>query len=247
MKNIELSGQEKISLQRKGALLSWTGSSNYYYLMEELDISPLLKKRNSLANQSGSFQAIFIGLLANCAAKHDFFYHAVFGQKIYRRLHLVVSTLVSFDKEIAGSIRLQDPHLKSLDEIRAELAAGKAKLKKGTNVPGWLNHVPMLLLSAMMRLTFFLMYSFNYWAAWLPLERDVIGAMVVSNVGAAGSSSWIVPQQNRYHAPPCSIVYGRAEGNKLKVTFGFDHRIADGRHSMEFVDDVKQALASLTS
>jgi hypothetical protein len=246
MKNINLASKERISLQRKGALLSWTTNLNYYYLMEELDISPLLEKRKSLKNREGSFQAMFLRLLAGCAEKHDFFYQVIFGSKVYRRKNLVMSTLVSFEQEIAGSVRIVDPHLQSFDKVRSELSTGRENLREKPNAPWWLDHLPMFLLRGMMAMTFFLMYRLNLWMSFFPLDRDVFGAVIVSNVGTQGSASWIVPCQNKYHAPPCSIVFGKAQDNLLRVTFGFDHRIADGRHSMAFINDVKHALKALS-
>jgi|GEM_PF-6487583 len=245
MKNIVLEGLAELSLERKGSILSWSDNSNYYYLMEELDISRFLPKREELEDKQNSFQAMFLQLLAGCAKKHDFFYSVLFGCKLYRRKNLAFSTLVSFDQEIAGSVRIENPHLKDFDSLRQELRRGRSKLSKTAAVPWWLNYMPMFFLHWVMSGTIFLMYRLNYWASWLPLDRDVFGGVVVSNVGSFGSSAWIVPQQNRYYAPLCSIVYGRAENNKLKVTFGFDHRIADGRHSMAFINDVKIALQGL--
>jgi pyruvate/2-oxoglutarate dehydrogenase complex dihydrolipoamide acyltransferase (E2) component len=243
--NMDLVAREKISLQRKGAILSWLPHSNYYYLMEELDVTQLMQKRSELKDEhskSGSFQAMFIRLLAKAASKHDFFYNVIMGSAVYKRKNLVFSTLVSFDQEIAGSVRIENPQQKNLGDLQAEIGAGRAKLRETSNVPAWVGILPMFMLDWMMRITVCLMYRFNFWSSCLPLERDVFGSVVVSNVGSSGSASWIVPQQNKYYAPPCSVVFGKAENNKIKVSFGFDHRLADGRHSMAFIKDFKALL-----
>lgn len=265
MSNVDLLQPIALSSWRRISLGSWrpTGDSSVFVELD-LVLDPIF---DYTEGKNINLNAIFAKLLAQAMdanADTRQINSIVRWGRIYQRKNIDLFFHVSNSATDLAGIRIESPHRKQIDKLSSEFVSevkslrqnGDLKFKKVKRlfrvVPGWCSKL-------VLDFTGFASYTLNLNLSWLGIPKDAFGSVMVTNVGSLGIDGGftvIAP----YTRIPCVIaictvrkkpvVESDTHGKDavvirrvVRLGMTFDHRIVDGFHIAEFVQQLKLLCA----
>jgi chloramphenicol O-acetyltransferase len=264
--NAKLLPPLKISSWRKVAIGTWrsAGDPSVYGILE-LDAQPALVYLEKLKELTGQRVTLthFVGkAVAQTLAKHPEINCILRLGKLYPRKAVDIFFQVASDtsgKDLSGTT-IRNANHKSIVEIAQEMQErihqirekGDPNFRKMKNTMGI---VPGLLVSPLMSLIGFIMYTLNLWSPLFGSPKDPFGSVMITNVGSLGLDTAFAPLVP-YSRVPLLLAVGAVKekpvvkrgqvevGQVIQICATFDHRIIDGMHASKMVRSLQKIFAN---
>jgi len=260
MKHIDISKHYKKSLWRKNSVSNWKiKNDSSTYVSHSLNVKNLI----SFSSKNNFSPFITFTKIISQALKETPEANVILkGSKVFYRRTQNVFIHVTEDKlneELSGYV-IYDATNKSYEELDRETKESLQKIKSGISFfapsQNLSRFIPRFMIRTLLKVSEFFFYrlNLNLFPSFIP--KDCFGSILISNVGSIGLENAFIPLVTHSGAH-LALAFGKIQDkvmlidntpqNISHVTLGFtfDHRVMDGHHLSQLINNIEGIIRSL--